>query len=80
MTKRKAQAIILVNHSADKYGVGNVQLLRELKTIQKAFEKNTKMVVPAGADLVNVMGEMTGVLPFEAQINGHPQDHKKAID
>jgi len=60
----EAQAIQLVNEAAEKYFVGNAQLLRKLEAMEKALGNNAKIVVPAGADLVAVMGEMAGVVPI----------------
>ena len=44
----EAEAIRLVNDAADKYFVGNAQLLRSLEMVQKALWQNAKIVVPAG--------------------------------
>ena len=60
----EAQAIQLVNEAAEKYFVGNAQLLRKLEAMEKALENNAKIVVPAGVDLVAVIGEMAGVVPI----------------
>lgn len=60
----EARAIQLVNDAADKYFVGNAQVLRRLEMVEKALATNSKIVVPANADLVNVIGEMAGVLPL----------------
>jgi regulator of protease activity HflC (stomatin/prohibitin superfamily) len=60
----EAQAIQLVNEAAEKYFVGNAQLLRRLITVERALSTNSKIVVPAGAELVNVIGELAGVLPL----------------
>lgn len=60
----EAEAIRLVNEAADKYFVGNAQLLRKLETVQSSLERNAKIVVPAGSELVNVIGDMAGVLPL----------------
>lgn len=60
----EAQAIKLVNEAADRYFVGNAQLMRRLETVEKAMAANAKIVVPAGSDLVNVVGEMAGILPI----------------
>jgi regulator of protease activity HflC (stomatin/prohibitin superfamily) len=60
----EAQAIRLVNEAADRYFVGNAQLLRRLEMVEKALANNAKIVVPEGAELVNVIGEMAGVLPL----------------
>ena len=59
-----AEAIRLVNEAAEKFFVGNAQLLRKLQAVEKALENNAKIVVPAGTELVNVIGEMAGVLPL----------------
>jgi regulator of protease activity HflC (stomatin/prohibitin superfamily) len=61
----EAEAIRLVNEAASKYFVGNAQLLRKLEAVEKALRDNAKIVVPAGAELVNVVGEMAGVLPLK---------------
>jgi regulator of protease activity HflC (stomatin/prohibitin superfamily) len=60
----EAEAIKLVNEAAEKYFVGNAQLLRRLEMVEKALASNTKVIVPSGAELINVIGEMAGVLPI----------------
>ncbi len=60
----EAQAIKLVNEAADKYFVGNAQLLRKLETVEKSLARNAKIVIPAGSELVNVIGELAGVMPL----------------
>jgi regulator of protease activity HflC (stomatin/prohibitin superfamily) len=60
----EAQAIRLVNEAADKYFVGNAQLLRRLMAVETALSANAKIVVPAGTELVNVIGELAGLLPL----------------
>lgn len=59
----EAEAIRLVNEAADKYFVGNAQILKKLETVEAALRDNAKIVVPTGSDLVNVIGEMAGVTP-----------------
>ena len=61
----QAEAIKLVNEAADKYFIGNAQMLRKLEAMEKAMENNAKIVIPAGSDLVNVIGELAGVLPLK---------------
>jgi regulator of protease activity HflC (stomatin/prohibitin superfamily) len=61
----EAQAIQLVNEAADKFFVGNAQLLRKLITVEKALSVNTKIVVPANTELVNIIGDMAGILPIK---------------
>jgi regulator of protease activity HflC (stomatin/prohibitin superfamily) len=60
----EAQAIKLVNEAADKYFVGNAQLLRKLETVERSLASNAKIVIPADSELVNVIGELAGVLPL----------------
>jgi regulator of protease activity HflC (stomatin/prohibitin superfamily) len=60
----EAQAIKLVNEAANQYFVGNAQLLRRLVTVERALANNAKIVVPEGSELVNVIGELAGVLPL----------------
>ncbi len=57
----QAEAIRLVNEAAARYFVGNAQLLRRLETVEKALWQNAKVVVPAGSQLVNVIGELAGL-------------------
>ena len=65
----EAQAIKLVNEAADKYFVGNAQLLRRLEMVEKSLTNNAKVVIPSGAELVNVIGELGGVLPLVRKTN-----------
>ncbi|MCK5492933.1 MAG: SPFH/Band 7/PHB domain protein, partial [Candidatus Omnitrophica bacterium] len=60
----EAEAIKLVNEAAEKYFIGNAQILRKLETVERSLRNNSKIVVPASSDLVNVIGEMAGVLPL----------------
>jgi regulator of protease activity HflC (stomatin/prohibitin superfamily) len=68
----EAQAIQLVNEAAEKYFVGNAQLLRRLITVERALAANTKIVVPSNTELVNIIGDMAGVLPL-GRTNGDPR-------
>ncbi len=61
----EAEAIKLVNEAADKYFVGNAQLLRKLETVEVSLGKNAKIVIPAGTELVNIIGEMAGIIPLD---------------
>ena len=60
----EAEAIMLVNEAADKYFTGNAQLLKKLETVEAALKSNSKIVIPTGGELVNIISEMAGVLPF----------------
>lgn len=61
----EAEAIKLVNEAADKYFVGNAQLLRKLEALEASLGNNAKIVIPAGTELVNIIGEMAGIIPLE---------------
>jgi regulator of protease activity HflC (stomatin/prohibitin superfamily) len=61
----EAQAIKLVNEAADRYFVGNAQLLRRLIAVETALSANAKIVVPSNTELINIIGEMAGVLPLD---------------
>ncbi len=60
----EAEAIRLVNEAADMYFIGNAQILRKLEALETALSSNSKIVVPAGSELVNVIGEMAGIVPL----------------
>lgn len=61
----EAEAIRLVNEAANTYFVGNAQVLRRLQAVETALETNAKIIVPSDKDLVNVIGEMAGVVPIK---------------
>lgn len=61
----EAEAIKLVNEAADQFFTGNAQLLKKLETLEASLKSNSKIIVPAGSELVNVIGDMAGVLPMK---------------
>jgi len=61
----EAQAIQLVNEAAEKYFIGNAQLLRRIQMVEASLQENSKIIVPEGSDLVNVLGEMAGIIPLK---------------
>lgn len=61
----ESEAIRMVNEAAEKYFVGNAQVLRKLEALERSLENNTKIVVPSNSELINVIGEMAGVLPIK---------------
>ena len=63
----EAQAIKLVNEAAERYFIGNAQLLRKLQAMETALKNNSKIVLPSDSDLVNVIGDMSGVLPLKRE-------------
>ena len=53
-------AIKTVNVAAEEYFTGNAQLLKRLETVSEALKNNSKIIVPADSDLVNVIGDLAG--------------------
>ena len=74
----EAQAIQLVNEAADKYFIGNAQLMRRLITVERSLNANTKIVIPANTDLVNIIGDMAGILPLN-RAAAIPIAHKPVV-
>jgi regulator of protease activity HflC (stomatin/prohibitin superfamily) len=68
----EAEAIKLVNEAANKYFIGNAQLLRKLEALEASLQKNAKIVIPSGTELVNIIGEMAGVIPLDRK---HTEDN-----
>jgi len=68
----ESQAIKLVNEAANQYFVGNAQLLKRLQVVESSLRNNAKIVVPSNSELVNVIGELAGVLPL-------PREKEKEI-
>lgn len=60
----EAQAIKLVNEAANQYFVGNAQILRKLQAVEESLKNNAKVVVPSNTELVNVIGDLAGVVPI----------------
>lgn len=56
-----AQAIKLVNEAANAYFIGNAQLLKQLQTVTESLQANSKIVIPTGQSLVNVVGDLAGM-------------------
>jgi regulator of protease activity HflC (stomatin/prohibitin superfamily) len=64
-------AIKTVNVAAEKYFIGNAQLLKKLETVAEALKDNTKFIVPVDSDLVNVIGDLAGTtVPIIKKGNG----------
>ena len=60
----EAQAIKLINEAANTYFIGNAQLLRKLEAVENSLKNNAKVIVPAEAELINVIVELAGVTPI----------------
>ncbi len=63
----EAEAIRLVNEAAQKYFVGNAQVLRQLEAVEKSLQNNAKVVLPSDTELINVIGELAGVIPLKRE-------------
>ena len=59
----EAQAIKTVNEAAEKYFVGNAQILRKLEAVERSMKDNTKIVIPNNQQLINIIGDMAGITP-----------------
>jgi len=54
----------LVNEAANRYFIGNAQLLKKLETVENSLRENAKIVIPTDTQLINVIGDLSGVLPL----------------
>ncbi|MCK5655877.1 MAG: SPFH/Band 7/PHB domain protein, partial [Candidatus Aureabacteria bacterium] len=63
----EAESIRLVNEAANKYFIGNAQVLKKLETVENSLKENAKVVVPTDSELVNVIGGLAGVLPLKRE-------------
>ncbi len=61
----KADAIKLENEAAEKYFIGNAQMLKKLEVTNDSLKNNTKIVIPTGSELINVIGDLAGVVPVK---------------
>jgi regulator of protease activity HflC (stomatin/prohibitin superfamily) len=52
----EAKAVETVSNAADKYFVGNAQLLKQLQVTQASLESNTKLIMSDQSKLINVLG------------------------
>ena len=59
----EAKAIENVSVAADKYFVGNAQLLKQLEVTQASLQNNAKLVVSDQSKLVNVLGLGEALVP-----------------
>jgi regulator of protease activity HflC (stomatin/prohibitin superfamily) len=69
----EAEAIRLVNEAANKYFIGNAQILRKLEAVETSLKNNAKIVVPADSELVNVIGDLGGVVPVGSRGGKHAE-------
>jgi regulator of protease activity HflC (stomatin/prohibitin superfamily) len=66
VAEAQAKAIKAVSESANQYFKENAQLNKRLDVVRDTFSQQTKIVVPASADILNVIGlEGTTVIPVK---------------
>ncbi|MGD8564847.1 MAG: stomatin-like protein [Candidatus Bathyarchaeota archaeon] len=62
----QAEAVKVVSEAANEYFEENAQMNKKLDVVRDTFSQQTKIVVPASADILNVIGlEGTSVLPIK---------------
>lgn len=70
VAQAQAEAIKLISESANQYFKDNAQLNKKLDIIRDTFAQQTKIVIPASSDILNVIGlDGTGtqVLPIKTE-------------
>lgn len=63
----EAEAIRLVNEAAEKYFIGNAQILRKLEAVEASLEQNSKIIIAGDTELVNVIGDLAGAVPIKTK-------------
>ena len=56
----EAKAVETVSNAADRFFIGNAQALKQLEVTQASLEKNTKIVLPDKARLINIVDMLRG--------------------
>jgi regulator of protease activity HflC (stomatin/prohibitin superfamily) len=72
----ESEAIKLLNEAANKFFIGNAQLLKKLAIVEASLKSNAKIVIPTGTELVNIIGEIAGVktaIPTVTKTESKPQ-------
>ena len=68
VAEAQAKAIKAVSESANQYFKENAQLNKKLDVIRDTFSQQTKIVVPASADILNVIGlDGASVIPVKKE-------------
>jgi hypothetical protein len=66
----QAEAVKVVSEAANAYFKENAQLNKRLDVIRDTFSQQTKIIVPSGSEILNVIGlEGAQVLPIKTQSN-----------
>jgi len=56
----QAESIKLINESASKYFTGNAVELKKIEAVVSSLERNSKIILPEGKSLINVIGDLVG--------------------
>jgi regulator of protease activity HflC (stomatin/prohibitin superfamily) len=68
VAEAQAKAIKMVSESANQYFKENAQINKKLDVVRDTFAQQTKIVVPASSDVLNVIGlEGSSVLPVKTE-------------
>jgi regulator of protease activity HflC (stomatin/prohibitin superfamily) len=73
----EAAAIKLVNEASNKSFIGPAVEFKRLETAREVLANNTKIIVPEGANLVNVIGEALGggqIIPINPKKGNAPKN------
>lgn len=74
----EAEAVKLVSEAANQYFKENAQLNKRLDVIRDTFAQQTKIVVPASADVLNVLGlDGTPVVPIKTGKKSKSEENER---
>ena len=75
-TIKKAEGQQKAFELINKSFIGNAQLLRQLEVAENVLKNNTKVIVPEGSNLINVISDSTGVkiIPVEIKTENNKGD------
>ncbi len=69
----EAQAIENVSNAADKFFIGNAQLLKQLEVTQASLQDNTKLVLSDQSRLINVLGLAEALTGTQSKTRTQPK-------
>ena len=73
----EAKAIENVSTAADKYFIGNAQMLKQFEVTQASLEDNTKLVVSDQSRLINVLGLTEALAGTQVKTRSQPRTEEK---
>jgi regulator of protease activity HflC (stomatin/prohibitin superfamily) len=69
----EAQAIENVSKAADKFFIGNAQLLKQLEVTQASLQDNSKLIVSDQSKLINVLGLGEALVEAQSRTRSKPE-------